>query len=117
MNRRIITVLFTLQTLFAADVQHGNFGAEAPPLSQQKSASHSKHLTYPFFGEIQSHDSATLTLKGKRKVRRLLITPETRILKNGSPAKIDDAAVGTHVSGSARKTADGKEEAIKITLK
>ena len=103
-------------SIFAAEVQDGNFGAKStePKLKTHEGTS---RKSYPFSGELQSHDSKMIALKGKRKPRVLLLTSETRVLKNGATTKLDDANSGTRVSGSARKNAEGKEEAVTITLK
>jgi hypothetical protein len=100
--------------LFASDVEKGNFGAESPGASKAKTTAKAKRNSYPFSGEIQSHDGKSLTLKGKKKSRVLLMTPETRVLKDGAAAKLKE---GEYVSGSARKNADGKEEAVTVNLK
>jgi hypothetical protein len=102
--------------VFAANVQDGNFRAESPD-PKPKAQAHSKRNSYPFSGELESHDSKIIALKGKRKARVLLLTSETRVLKNGASAKLDEAVAGTRVTGSARKNAEGKEEAVTINLK
>jgi hypothetical protein len=110
-------LLFTL-AVTAGDVKDGNFGAERPGTTQTaKSAPHARRTSYPFFGELEPHDAKSLTLKGKKKARVLLVTSDTRVLKNGATAKLSDATVGERVSGSARKNAEGKEEAVTINLK
>jgi len=103
--------------LHASDVEKGNFGAEIPTTSKVKATTKGKRNSYPFSGEIGSHDGKSLTLKGKKKSRVLLLTPETRVLKDGSNGKLKDAVAGEYVSGSARKNAEGKEEAVTVNLK
>jgi hypothetical protein len=98
----------------ASDVQKGNFGAEISGPSKTTAPAKAKRNSYPFSGEIETYDGKTLTLKGKKKARLLLITPETRVRKDGAPAKLKD---GEFVSGSARKNNDGKEEAVTVNLK
>jgi hypothetical protein len=107
-----------------SDVQNGNFGAQLPGARQrnadkssEKASATAKRSNYPFSGEIESYDAKTLVLKGKRKSRILLLTPETRIFRSGSKARLQDAIAGERVSGSCRKNAEGKEEAATIQLK
>jgi hypothetical protein len=106
-----------LSSALAADIHQGNFGAELSSKPKKPSSAPAKRNNYPFSGELDSHDAKSITLKGKRKSRVLLVTPDTRVLKNGSKAKLADAAIGERVSGSARKNGEGKEEAVTINLK
>jgi hypothetical protein len=111
----LLTVL-TLLSLFAADIQEGNFGAEKPRTSGSSSTGQ-KRVSYPFSGEVESHDAKSITLKGKRKNRVLLLMPDTRFLKDGAAVKRDLLAPGEYVSGSLRKNPEGKEEALTVNLK
>jgi hypothetical protein len=118
--RALMTSAFMVISVSAHDVQTGNFGAETsalPAKSTAKSTSHGKRNSYPFSGDIESHDAKSLTLKGQKKSRVLILTPETRVLKNGASARLADATSGQRVSGSVRKNANGKEEAVTINLK
>jgi hypothetical protein len=112
--KAVLVALATAMSLFASDVEKGNFGAETAASAKPKTTTKEKRNTYPFSGEIESHDSKSLTLKGKKKSRVLLLTTNTRILKDGTISKLKD---GEYVSGSARKNAEGKEEAITVNLK
>jgi hypothetical protein len=112
--KTILAVLATALSLFANDVEKGNFGADISGPAKAKPAAKAKRNSYPFSGEIDSYDGKSLTLKGKKKPRILLLTPETRVLKDGVNAKLKD---GEYVSGSARKNTEGKEEAITVNLK
>ena len=98
----------------ANDVEKGNFGADIPSATKAKTANKAKRNSYPFSGEIESHDRKSLTLKGKKKSRVLLLTAETRVLKDGANAKLKE---GECVSGSARKNREGKEEALTVNLR
>jgi hypothetical protein len=117
---RAILLLPLLLVLEAAvaDVRQGNFGAEAPAARQEpKPATPGKRSTYPFSGELDLHDATSITLKGKKKPRVLLLTAETRVMRNGRRARLADAAPGERVSGSTRKNSEGKEEALTVNLK
>jgi hypothetical protein len=110
-------VVFRLATqLIAADVTQGEFGA-ARSSPDQRAPTKPKRNSYPFYGEVEFHDAQSITLKGKRKSRVLLVTPETRIQRNGSRASLDQVAAGERITGSARKNVDGKEEAVTVHLK
>jgi hypothetical protein len=118
--RALMASAFVALSVSANDVQNGNFGAETsalPAKTTAKSTTHEKRNSYPFSGEIESRDSKSLTLKGKKKARVLILTPETRVLKNGVSARVANASSGQRVSGSARKNASGQEVAVTINLK
>lgn len=60
----------------------------------------------PFRGKISAVDKTAKTISvGERTFQ---ITSETRIIKAGKPATLDDAAVGEEVGGSYVKAEDGK---------
>jgi hypothetical protein len=111
--------------LNAGDVQKGNFGGAKSGESQKsekpekpnQAATGRKRNSYPFSGELETRDEKAITLKGKKKSRVLLLSSETRILRNGSKVKLSEAQPGEQVSGSARKNAEGKEEAMTVNLK
>src|SRR5262249_52860417 len=88
----------------AADATSTNSPAapSAPPASP-------KSRGIPFRGKLASVDKVakTITLEGPTK-RTFEITSQTRIIKNGKPATLDNATVGGSVSGSNVKTPDGK---------
>ncbi|MGZ8940149.1 MAG: hypothetical protein ACXW32_13140 [Limisphaerales bacterium] len=109
---------------WGADVQKGGFGAargDEEKKSERKTEGKSetgettaKRVTYPFYGTLDSVDSSekTVTLRGKKKNRVIMVTSETRIQKDGLSLK--EAAPGERVSGLVRKNAEGKEEAVSI---
>lgn len=107
-------------TSSAADIIKGGFGAakgeDAAQKTERKSDTKPKQRTYPFHGTLDSVDAKqkTLTLRGKKKNRIIIYTSDTRIFKSGASAKISDGTPGERVTGSVRKNAEGKEEAITI---
>ena len=112
--KTVLAAFAVAVALFASDVEKGNFGAEASTSStKSKTTTRGKRNSYPFSGQIETHDSKSLALKGKKKSRVLLLTPETRVLTDGASAKLKD---GEYVSGSARKNLEGKEEAVTVNL-
>ena len=81
----------------------------------------------PFHGKVTAVDAAAMTVSvGARTFK---VTSDTRISRNGSPAKLADAAVGDNVGGAGHKADDGsltattlnfnteKKEAVKATVK
>ena len=105
---------------YAADVTKGEFGAardgEKIDKVERKSEAKSKTPTYPFYGTLNAVDAKekTVTLRGKKKNRVILFTTETRVQKDGVKATIQELVPGERVSGSVRKNAQGKEEAVTI---
>lgn len=104
----------------ATDVTKGNLGAARPdepaPKVEQSGEAKEKRPSYPFYGTLDSVNPAekTITLKGKKKNRVILVTKDTRILKGNKSAKVQDGISGERVSGSVRKNSEGREEAITI---
>jgi hypothetical protein len=112
-------ITFLVLNASAADVTKGGFGAEreaVPKKAERKSEATSKQSSYPFYGTLDSVDAKekTISLRGKKKNRVILCTSESRFFKNGAAATLADCVPGERVSGSVRKNADGKEEALTV---
>lgn len=77
-----------------------------------------KRDTYPFRGKVASFDAAAqaLRLEGKTTQRVVLLTPQTRLTKQGQPALLDDLKPGEQVGGTLRKSPEGREEALLIRI-
>jgi hypothetical protein len=75
-----------------------------------------KEKGLPFRGTLGSinRSESSITVKGKEKDRVFKITSQTRILKDGKAAKLDDGVVGEEVAGYAKETASGTLEAISL---
>jgi hypothetical protein len=119
--RVLVLGIITLLVLnaSAADVTKGGFGAEKetiPKKAEGKSETKSKRSSYPFYGTLDSVDAKekTISLRGKKKNRVILCTSESRFFKNGAAATLADCVPGERVSGSVRKNAEGKEEALTV---
>src|SRR5687768_17330635 len=85
----LATLLFAFCCpVFGADIKGGNFGATGQNQPEQKRG---KRTRYPFSGELESHDGKSVTLKGKQKSRILLLTPATRIYRNGAKCSLSEA--------------------------
>ncbi len=66
-----------------------------------------------FRGKVDAVDKAAKTVKvGERTFQ---VTSETRIMKAGKPATLDDAVVGDEIGGTY-KEADGKLNAVSLRL-
>ena len=114
----VLTALIALNTS-VADVTKGEFGAEklpSPKATERNSEARPKRTIYPFYGTLDSVDpkEKTITLRGKKKNRIILCTSESRVFRNGAVASLTDLVPGERVSGSVRKNAEGKEEALTI---
>src|SRR5687768_1394411 len=121
--KRSLVILFALGVFAAAssaDVTKGNFGSakagESKPKSESKSESKPRQAAYPFYRTLDSVDpkAKTITLRGKKKNRVILVTSDTRVQKNGASVPLENGAPGERVSGSVRKNAAGQEEAVTI---
>ena len=65
-----------------------------------------KEGVIPFRGKLASVDKSAKTITvGERTFQ---ITSETRIMKAGKPATLDDAVAGEEVGGQYKKAEDGK---------
>jgi hypothetical protein len=110
-------------------VLDGEFGAhrkgegEPPPPSPTAPSSAPKKSTkpkgYPFHGELARVESTggIIELKGREKPRRILVTSETRISRDGSKVSLDQARSGEKVSGMVFRRADQLEQAVTLRLK
>ncbi|MEW6158789.1 MAG: hypothetical protein AB1813_15290 [Verrucomicrobiota bacterium] len=99
----------------ATGVQAADEKPAKPGKDEKKEA---RQARYPFNGKLDSVDKTamTVTVAGKENKRILHITSETRIMKAGKPATLDDAVVGEAIGGQALKTPDGKEQAVSLRL-
>jgi hypothetical protein len=68
----------------------------------------------PFNGKIAAVDKVAKTIKvGERTFQ---ITSETKLMKGGKPATLDNAVVGEVIGGNYQKGADGKLNAKTVRL-
>jgi hypothetical protein len=67
---------------------------------------------YPFRGKLAAVDLTLSTIRiGKSTY---WITPQTKIIKNGNPARLTDGVIGEAAVGYARKEADGRAVAASL---
>jgi|GEM_PF-4221173 len=72
----------------------------------------------PFKSVVSSVDSEGRNFRmGKKKLRLVLITPETRFLFiDGRPATVKDLYAGAEIRGSTRKRESGELEAVTVKI-
>ena len=81
-----------------------SFGEDKPADSAETAKP--KRDTFPFRGKVGAVDKGAMTFSiGERTFQ---ITADTKIIKDGKPATLEDAVVGEDVGGVAKKTEDGK---------
>ena len=101
------------------------FAAEKPEIKAKpadpvpgKEPEKAKLKRMPFRGRIDSVNPKEMTfvLPGKAKDRVFRVKPNTKLIKNGAPAKFADATVGEIVGGIAYVAADGPHEVISLRI-
>ena len=80
--------------------------------STEKKAEPTGERPVPFNGKVAAIDKVAKTVKVGERVFQ--ITSETKIMKSGKPATLDDGAVGEEVAGRYRKASDGKLNALTV---
>jgi hypothetical protein len=70
------------------------------------------HSVIPFHGKVTAVDTNAMTLTVGN--RTLQVTSDTKISKDGKPAKLSDGVVGEQVRGAYRKSDGGKLNAATI---
>lgn len=113
-----IAVLSLLAAVIAAGPSQG-FAQETKkekPAAAKKDApkGEKKNGRIPFNGKIAAVDKTAKTITVGERVFQ--ITSETKLIKAGKPATLDDAAVGEQVGGSYIKTEDGKLNATTVRI-
>jgi hypothetical protein len=103
----------TLITLLAATVLGMPVRVSAQDASQTKPATPAaptaKVRPIPFHGKIATVDKVAKTITLDEKTKRTFeVTSETKMMKNGKAATLEDAVAGEAASGSYTKSDDGK---------
>ena len=111
MIRYITTAVAICMVAFALNQGMAQTAGEQNP--PPKTSERAKQM--PFRGTIVKIDldAMTVTLGGKEKDRTFSVTEQTKVKKNGQPAKLADVRVGESVGGLAR--ANGEKWEI-VTL-
>ncbi|MBI4661207.1 MAG: hypothetical protein HY735_20485 [Verrucomicrobia bacterium] len=116
---RIVSSLLTAGLLIGMGLTVPAFAQTDASKSPSPSASKEKKtVAIPFAGKLSAIDKTamSITLEGKTKKRTILIAPETKIMKAGKPATLEDAVVGEEVGGQVIKNGGGLEEAVSLRL-
>ena len=80
--------------------------AEKKSSTEKKESAEKKQAAVPFHGNIVTMDKNARTITVGKRIFQ--ITSETKIFKSDKPATFADGAVGDYVTGSYKKTDDGK---------
>ncbi|MGA2787440.1 MAG: hypothetical protein ABSF60_07925 [Verrucomicrobiota bacterium] len=87
-------------------------GTNAPAASGQTPVKPTKHGSLSFHGNLGAVDLKAMTLAVGTLTLR--VAPDTTIIRDGKSATLADGVVGEPVSGTYKKTGDGKLTAISI---
>ena len=73
---------------------------------------------FPFAGTITATDARakTITVRGARGTDVIAVGPETKFSRNGRPASLADARVGSSVRGAARVTSAPRALAVSVEI-
>ena len=95
----------------------GAVAAETKP-STNATATPKLPTGMPVYGKVGAIDKqgGTITLQGKEKVRIFYITPQTRVHRDGKPAKLDEVVIGQWIGGYARPDAQGRSTLSTLNL-
>ena len=93
---------------------HAQTTNKAPTTEKKSATTEKKQTAGPFHGKLAALDKAAKTITiGKRTFH---VSPETKIMKNGKPATLEDGVVNQEASGYFKTGDDGKLVATKVTL-
>lgn len=80
--------------------------------AMEKPAKTNKSGVIPFHGKLKAIDKTAKTISvGETTVQ---ITSDTKIMKTGKPATLEDGVIGEPVAGAYKKSADGKLNATTV---
>jgi hypothetical protein len=110
---KITTLSLFAAALVAMPVLSRAQDSNAPVSPNQTApAKPNKNGNLPFHGNLGAVDTNAKTLTVGTLT--LQVTPDTKITKDGQPATLSDGVVGQPVSGSYKKTDDGKLNAAAV---
>jgi hypothetical protein len=72
----------------------------------------------PVYGKVGAIDkqAGAITLQGKEKVRTFYITSQTKVHRDGKPAKLEEVVIGQWIGGYARPDANGRSTLSTLNL-
>ena len=109
---KITTLSLFAAALVAMPVLSRAQDNNAPASPNQTTPAKPQKHNPPFHGKLGAVDTNAKTLTVGTLT--LQVTPDTKITKDGQPATLSDGVVGQPVSGSYKKTADGKLNAVTV---
>ena len=108
MKKLIISILIAA---FAATAALPVMAADEKPAKKEAAPA---ARAVPFRGKIAAVDKSAKTIKvGERTFH---VTSDTRIVKAGKPATLDDATVGEDVGGAYRESEDKKMNLVSLRV-
>jgi hypothetical protein len=105
-------VKLSLLTLLAMAVAGTPVALRAQATNNTPQRKISPKRIYPFHGRLKAIDNSAKTISLANET--IQINSETMITKSAKPATLEDGVVGDEVSGSYRKDADGKLNAVSL---
>ena len=110
---KIATLSLFAAALVAMPVLSRAQDSNAPASTNQTApAKLKRHSNPPFHGKLSAVDTNAMTLTVGALT--LQVTSDTKITKGGQPATLSDGVVGEPVSGTYKKTDDGKSNAVTV---
>ena len=72
----------------------------------------------PVYGKVGAIDkqAGTIALQGKEKVRTFYVTSQTKVHRDGKPAKLEEVIIGQWIGGYARPDVNGRSTLSTLNL-
>lgn len=117
-NIKKTALVCTLVAAFAATCLNSPLRAQGSPASPPPAHKEEKTRSIPYNGKLTVADAKAMTfrLHGKEKSRLYHVGAETRIIKDGQKATLEDMAEGVMISGSAVVRTDGDLDALLVRI-
>lgn len=114
--RKLVLLVFAAMLAFglATQVPAQEKKEDTKPGAPSATETKPKRDTIPFRGRVIEVNKTEMTIKVGQ--RTFYMTSSTRITKAGKPATFDEIAVGDMVTGSYKKTAEGKLELVSVRI-
>lgn len=115
------TVLALLATALVLSAQagekkeKGEGKGKAKAEGKAEAPGQNKAKALPYGGTVSAKTADTITVKAKTAEKTFTVTAETKITKDGKPAKLDDAVVG-EPAGVSYVDKEGKLEAKSLRI-
>lgn len=103
-----IAALTAVTVIGLSSVAHSS-ATQPPELLQNKA-----DKTAPFKGKVEALDAAAKTITVDNMI--IVVTDSTKLSKEGKTITLADIKVGDLAHGKTRQNADGKSEAVSVTI-